>query len=111
VLLVDGPIPELRVSIYTALAVSLPFGAIAIFLMTLVARSYQSRVTTGIEGMIGEIGVARTRIDGQGKVFVHGETWNATSVAPIEPGTKVRVNAVDGLRVDVTPVGVLGPES
>ena len=104
VLLVDGPIPELRVSIYTALAVSLPFGAIAVFLMTLVAKTYQTRVTTGSEGMVGEIGVARTRIDGQGKVFVHGETWNATSVTPIEPGTKVRVNAVDGLRVDVTPL-------
>lgn len=103
VMLVDGPIPELRVSIYTALAVSLPLGAIAIFLMTLVARSYQSRVTTGIEGMIGEVGVARTRIDGHGKVFVHGETWNATSATPIEAGTRVRINAVNGLRVDVSP--------
>ena len=103
-LLVDGPIPEMRVSLATALAVSIPIAAIAVFLMTLVLRSSKKRVETGSEGMIGEIGVARTAVSADGKVFVHGELWNATSPSPIEAGAQVRVSAVDGLRVTVERV-------
>ncbi|HEX8253760.1 MAG TPA: nodulation protein NfeD [Thermoanaerobaculia bacterium] len=100
-LLVDGPIPEMRVGLVTALAVSVPLGAIAVFLMTLVMRAHKHRVTTGTEAMIGELGVARTTVNEDGKVFVHGELWNATAPNVISAGTKVRVRAVEGLRVIV----------
>ena len=96
--LVDGPIPEMRVNLLTALAVSIPIGVISVFLMTIVLRARKNRVSTGKEGMVGEIGVARP----DGKVFVHGELWNA--VGEVQPGTRVRVRAVDGLRVIVEPV-------
>ena len=102
-LLVDGPIPEMRVSIWTAVAVSIPIGAIAVFLMTLVVRAHRHRVTTGTEAMIGEIGVARTALGPDGKVFVRGELWNATARAPIAEGSRVKVSGVDGLRVTVEP--------
>jgi membrane-bound serine protease (ClpP class) len=102
-LLVDGPIPEMRVSLLTAMAVSIPIGVITVFLMTLVLRAHRSRVETGTEGMVGEIGVARTAVAGEGKVFVHGELWNATATTPIDAGSRVRVSAVDGLRVVVEP--------
>ncbi len=100
-LLVDGPIPEMRVHLITALAVSIPFGIIAVFLMTLVFRAYKNRVATGTEAMIGEIGVARTPLGPDGKVFVHGELWNATAKSAIAEGARVRVRDVQGLRVIV----------
>lgn len=103
-LLVDGPIPEMRVNVLTAVAVSVPIALIAVFLMTLVMRTRNAPVTTGSEGMIGELGVARTAVSPEGKVFVHGELWNATSGTPINEGTRIRVRAVDGLRVVVEPV-------
>ena len=103
-MLVDGPIPELRVHLFTALAVSIPVGAIAVFLMTLVLRAYKHKVTTGSEAMIGEIGIARTNVGADGKVFVHGELWNASSLSAIAPGTRVRVSAIEGLRVVVEPL-------
>jgi len=102
-LLVDGPIPEMRVHPFTAIAVSLPIGVIAIFLMTLVIRAYKNRVATGTEAMIGEIGVARTTVATEGKVFVHGELWNATARTSIAEGARVRVRAIEGLRVVVEP--------
>ena len=108
-LLVDGPIPEMRVNLTTALVVSIPIGVIAVFLMTLVMRAHKARVETGTEGMIGEIGVARTNVDQDGKVFVHGETWNASARTPIPEGSRVRVAAVDGLRVIVEPADLLTP--
>jgi membrane-bound serine protease (ClpP class) len=100
-LLVDGPIPEMRVHLVTALIVSVPIGVIAVFLMTLVLRAHKRPVETGTEGMIGEIGVARTPVAADGKVFVHGELWNAMAQSPIEPGARVKVRAVEGLRVEV----------
>jgi membrane-bound serine protease (ClpP class) len=102
-LLVDGPIPEMRVNLVTALVVSIPIGAIAVFLMTLVLRAHRERVVTGTEAMIGEVGIARTPLGPEGTVFVHGELWNATARAPIAEGSRVRVSAVDGLRVTVEP--------
>jgi membrane-bound serine protease (ClpP class) len=102
-LLVDGPIPEMRVHPITAIAVSVPIGAIAMFLMTLVVRAHKNRVATGSEGMVGEIGVARTSVAAEGKVFVHGELWNATARTSIAEGARVRVRGVDGLKVMVEP--------
>lgn len=103
-MLVDGPIPELRVTLMTALSVSLPVALIAVFLMTLVVRSRTHRIETGSEGMVGEVGVARTLVGPEGKVFVHGELWNAYAQSPIDAGTSVRVRKVDGLRVEVERV-------
>lgn len=100
-LLVDGPIPEMRVHLLTAIAVSVPIGAIAVFLMTLVVRAHRNRVATGTEAMIGEIGVAQTALGPEGKVFVHGELWNATARFPLPEGARVRVRGVEGLRVVV----------
>jgi len=101
--LVDGPIPEMRVQLGTALAVSIPIGAIAVFLTTIVLKARRSRVTTGQEGMIGEIGVARTALGPDGKVFVHGELWNATARASIAEGARIRVAGINGLHLVVEP--------
>jgi membrane-bound serine protease (ClpP class) len=103
-LLVDGPIPEMRVHLVTALVVSVPLGAIAVFLMTLVIRAHKNRVSTGTEGMVGEIGVARTALGPDGKVFVHGELWNATAAREVAAGARVRVRGVNGLKVLVEPL-------
>lgn len=102
-LLVDGPIPELRVKLLTAIAVSGPIGIITVFLMALVLKAHKSKVVTGSEAMIGEIGVARTTVDADGKVFVRGELWNASARTSIAEGSRVRVRDVEGLRVMVEP--------
>lgn len=111
-MLVDGPIPEMRVKLVTALAVSVPIGVIAVFLMTIVLRAHRNPVASGVEAMIGEIGIARTAVAADGKVFVHGELWNARANTEIAEGSRVRVRDVEGLRVivDEEP-GVSSPES
>ncbi|HEV7920989.1 MAG TPA: nodulation protein NfeD [Thermoanaerobaculia bacterium] len=103
VLLVDGPIPEMRVHLSTALAVSIPMGIIAVFLMSLVLKTRRNPAVTGQEGMIGEVGVARTELTPEGKVFVHGELWNAVAKGEIAAGARVRVAAIQGLRLLVEP--------
>lgn len=102
-LLVDSPIPEMRVHWITALSVSLPFGLIVVFLMGLVLKSRGLKVATGAQGMIGEVGVARTALAPNGTIFVHGELWDAVSSTPLERGSRVKVREIDGLTLKVDP--------
>ncbi len=102
-LLVDAPIPEMRVHLLTALAISIPMGIITVFLMTLALRARRNKIVTGIQGLIGEVGVAQTALSPLGKVFVHGEIWNAVSSAPLAAGEAVVVRKVEGLELTVDP--------
>ena len=106
-LLVDGPIPEMRVHLLTALGVSLPLGVITVFLMGIALKARANKVTTGIQGLIGEIGVAQTALAPQGKVFVHGELWDAVASASVAAGQSVIIKRVDGLQLEVEPATVL----
>jgi membrane-bound serine protease (ClpP class) len=105
-MLVDGPIPEMRVRWWTALTVSIPLGLITAFLMSIALRARQNKVVTGTQGMVGEIGLAQTPLSPSGKVFVHGEVWDATSSAAVDAGQSVIVRRVEGLRLQVDPVAV-----
>ena len=102
-LLVDSPIPEMRVRLGTALAVSVPLGLITVFLMRIALKARANKVVTGIQGLVGERGVAQTPLSPQGKVFVHGELWDAIASANLSPGQLVVVRGVDGLQLLVDP--------
>ncbi len=58
---------------------------------------------TGAAGLIDAEGVAYTPLAPSGKVFVHGEYWDAVASRPVEAGSRVRVTAVDGLLLKVEP--------
>jgi membrane-bound serine protease (ClpP class) len=103
-LLVDGPIPEMRVRLATALAVSIPIGLITIFLMSIALKARHNKIVTGEQGMVGEVGVAQTALSPRGKVFVHGEIWDAVSSVPVNAGEAVVVRKLDGLQLQVEPV-------
>lgn len=64
-LLVDGPIPQMRVQLWTALGVSVPLGLITVFLMSIAIRARRSKVVTGLQGMIGAVGEARRHRSGR----------------------------------------------
>jgi len=103
-LLVDSPIPEMRVHLLTALAVSIPLGLITAFLMTIALKARRNKVVTGEQGLVGETGVVRTALSPQGKVFVHGELWDAVSSTPLPTGQLVIVRRVHGLTLQVDPM-------
>ncbi len=102
--LVDAPIPEMRVRLVTALSVSIPLGLITAFLMSIAVRARRNKIVTGKQGLIGEIGVAQSTLAPAGKVFVHGELWDAISTVPVPAGERVVVRQVDGLTLRVDPV-------
>ncbi|HWB99333.1 MAG TPA: NfeD family protein [Bryobacteraceae bacterium] len=102
-LLINGP-PELRIHLFTAVAVTLPFALITVLLVSLVVRARAAKVITGPEGMLNQTGVAQTSLEPSGTVLVHGELWNAVSSPAAPAGASVRVVAVDGLTLRVEPV-------
>jgi membrane-bound serine protease (ClpP class) len=103
-LLVDSPIPEMRVHLATALAVSIPLGVITALLMTIALRARRNKIVTGEQGLVGETGVVQTALSPQGKVFVHGELWDALGSASLPAGQLVVVRGVDGLTLQVDAV-------
>jgi membrane-bound serine protease (ClpP class) len=104
-MLVKSPIPELRPGLRIVLPLALGISLIVVFLLTLVLRAHARRALTGREGMIGETGTAQTDLAPAGKVFVHGEIWEAEADAPVRAGEKVRViEVLGGLKIKVGKV-------
>jgi membrane-bound serine protease (ClpP class) len=102
VMLINSPIPELQPSLRVIIPMALGISFILIFLVYLVVRAHARRAFTGKEGMAGELGTARTDLSPSGKVFVHGEIWEAEATEPVARGEKVKViEVLDTLKVRV----------
>jgi membrane-bound serine protease (ClpP class) len=101
-MLIKSPLAELRPSLSFVLPVVLAVAAIVLFLLALVFKAHARRSMTGREGLIGETGAARTDLSPAGKVFVHGELWEAEAAEPIRAGEKVKVlEVLEGLKIRV----------
>ncbi len=67
-------------------------------------RAQFKPAVTGLEAMIGKTVNTLSRIDAAGgRIFVEGETWNATSLTPVEAGQAVEITGIDGLTLKVKP--------
>jgi membrane-bound serine protease (ClpP class) len=89
-----------QVLIPTLAVISAFFTAVAF----LVFRVQMSKPATGSAGLVGEVGVVKKALAPEGKVFVHGELWDASARAPIAEGQRVRVLRVTGLKLEVEAV-------
>jgi membrane-bound serine protease (ClpP class) len=102
--LVAGPIPQMRVQLWTALAAGGAFGLITAVLVRLAVQARRNKGLIGPEALLGAVGVAQQPIAPQGQILVHGELWLAESPSPVAAGEPVRVRAVEGLTLLVEPV-------
>lgn len=107
--LIKTPMTGMGVNPAIALGVALGMGAIVIFLMRLVLKSYRWKTATGKEEMIGEVGevVEPPKAAGEAAmVFVHGELWRALPPREktLAKGERVRVKKVAGLTLEVEPL-------
>jgi len=104
-MLVDTTARYLRISFKVVAPVAL---LTVLFMAAIVAaglRAQMKRPFSGVEGLVGEEGETRSRVDSQGgQVFVHGEIWKAVSSCPLPPGTKVKVVGVKRLLIEVEPL-------
>ena len=102
-MLVDSPLPEMRIHFVTALSVAAPLAIVTALLVTLAVRARRAKVVTGAEGMIGLPGIAIEDLSPDGRIMVRGENWRARSDVPVARGTRVRVQGVADLLLRVEP--------
>ena len=93
--------PFLAISRKLIITVVLSTAAFFIFAIGMALRTHRKKVTTGVEGIVGEKGVAQTKISPEGNVNVHGEIWKAISDSTIKKGEKIRIVGVEGLSLKV----------
>ena len=102
-MLFDGPIPDMRVSLGVVLPTAVVVAGATVFLLSRVIQVHRRQVMTGMAGLVGEIGKALSDLDPSGKVLVHGEYWDARSTGGrIDKGSNVRVMLVGDRHIDVT---------
>jgi membrane-bound serine protease (ClpP class) len=103
-MLVDTPVPALRIGPELVVPAAIVLAALSAFLATRAWRASRLEVKAGLEAIVGEEGEMANAIDpsrGEGLVFVHGEYWAATSDEPLPEGAKVRVERVEGRHLRV----------
>ncbi len=103
-MLIDSPIPALRVGLEVILPSALLIAGLVLFLLNRVLNVHRSQPLTGQEGMVGEEGRVVVALEPAGKVFVHGEYWDAVASRSMALGERVRVVKVHGDRLEVEPV-------
>jgi membrane-bound serine protease (ClpP class) len=103
IMLFDSPLPFFRISlqvILPAVFITTLFFGLTIFL---VVKAHRRKPSTGLEGLVGLEGDAKTDIFKDGQVFIHGEIWSAWSETSIKAGGKVVVEQVEHLKLKVRP--------
>ncbi len=107
IMLIESPAPYMKISFYVILPAAAATAAFFIFLVGAGIKAQRKKPTTGKEGLIGEAGIAESDImgstgsPGEGKVFIHGELWDAHSSEEIKSGSEVVVTGVEGLKLQV----------
>jgi len=97
----DNFAPVISISLTLIITVVALTAAFFIFAFGMAFRTHRKKATTGNEGMVGESGVAQSKISPEGNVTVHGEIWKATSDGLIKKGDRVRIVSVEGLVLKV----------
>jgi membrane-bound serine protease (ClpP class) len=100
-MLVDAPVPELRIGMATLLPASAAMAVLTFLLVRLVLQARAGAVVTGEAGMVGQLAVADTSLAPEGFVRLMGERWRAIADGQVAAGEHIRVVAVDGLTLRV----------
>ncbi len=103
-MLFDRGDPEIELSLGVLIPTLVLVSSFFVTVAALVFKSQLSKPLTGANGLVGEIGIVKKDLMPAGKVFVHGELWNATAKDTIQEGTRVRVVDVVNLVLEVEPV-------
>ncbi|MBI2846519.1 MAG: nodulation protein NfeD [Chloroflexi bacterium] len=95
-----GPAGALSVDWRLIAVVAVGFAAFFVFVLRAIVQAHRRRATTGIEGLVGKIAVARTPLNPGGTVFVEGERWSARlEEGEVAEGDEVIVTRVEGLKL------------
>jgi membrane-bound serine protease (ClpP class) len=102
--LVAAPVPEMAVSPWIAVAVSVGFGIITVLLLRLAVRARRMKSKLGVDALMGCPAQAMEPLAPEGHVLVEGEIWRAVASAPVAAGEALRVVGHEQYLLRVEPV-------
>jgi membrane-bound serine protease (ClpP class) len=102
--LIAAPIPELQIRPWVAIAVSVGFGGITVFLVRLAWRARRLKARLGADALIGSTASAMEALAPEGHVLVEGEIWNAVASEPVPAGARLRVMGHEQYMLRVAPL-------
>jgi membrane-bound serine protease (ClpP class) len=101
--LVAAPVPEMGVSPWVAIAISVAFGGITVFLVRLAVRARRRKALIGADAMVGCKATAMEPLAPEGHVLVEGEIWRAVAEEPLPKGASLRVASHQQMLLKVVP--------
>ena len=104
VILFDTHGSDMRIAYPLIGVVSAVTGGFVLIVMRLAYTSFHKPVVSGMEEMVGSVGEAVTAFEQHGRIYIHGESWQARSSSPLQKGERVRVTALEGLTLRVEPL-------
>lgn len=103
VMLLDTDVPQFEIPYALIGGVTAASAAFLFLVLGMLVRARRRPVVSGREELIGAAGEALEEIEGEGWARVHGERWRVRTSAPLKRGQALRVAAIDGLVLQVTP--------
>lgn len=104
IILFDDNVPGFQIARSLIGGIALAAAILMLLIAVIFMRTRRTHVATGAEQMLHETATALNDFTTSGFVDIHGETWRATTRAPVTKGQRLRVLRVDGLTLDVTPL-------
>jgi membrane-bound serine protease (ClpP class) len=104
VMLIENPTEYMRISLRVVIPTVLVSVGFFAFAVSMAIRARMTKPTTGVEGLIGEVGVSSSVLDPEGTVSIHGELWRAECDERIEKGERIKVVDVDNLKLRIVKV-------
>jgi membrane-bound serine protease (ClpP class) len=104
-LLFNRSVPGVRVSLWTIVPVALGAAAFFAFAVQAALKIRGLPKEAGGDRLLGQTGIATTKLDPEGVVHVAAESWSAESTSgQISKGDRVRIVGAEGLRLKVEPL-------
>ena len=101
-MLFEAPESDVRVSLKVIIPTVIATAGIFFFALTVAIRALQRPPVTGVQGLVGQVGVTRSRLAPTGDVFIQGELWKAVAESgEIQEGERVSIVGVENLTLRV----------
>lgn len=110
IILIDTQAPGYGIDISVIATFALASVLVFIVVIGMAMRARDRPVVSGMEEMVGGEGVATVDFDGKGTILIHSEHWTALSDTPLKKGQRVKVTGMDGLTLQVEPLGTTTEE-
>jgi membrane-bound serine protease (ClpP class) len=104
VILLDTNVPGYGISPALIAAVALVSAAFFMFVVGMALKARRRPVVSGQEELIGAVGTILEDFEGEGRIRIHSEVWNAHSRIPLQKGQQARVRSMQGLILNVEPL-------